>query len=255
MTLSIKSERLNYTDNGNGENLCLLHGFLENKEIWDPFLTKLTEHYRVISIDLPGHGESSLLAAGNTMVDMAHAVHSVLRECGIAKVKFIGHSMGGYVALAYAETFPQEVMGVLLMNSTPEADTLKRKELRKHGIKVAKTNYEALISMSVVNLFTQKFRANLEEEIQRTKSTALATSQQSYIACQGAMALRADYSNLFKQALFKKKIVLGAQDTLLDSSHLTRKFSNQDVEVVILDGGHMLHLENPNDLMKHLIQF
>ncbi|MFI8378375.1 alpha/beta fold hydrolase [Leeuwenhoekiella sp. NPDC079379] len=251
MALSIMSKPLNYTDVGNGEVLCLLHGFLENKEIWNPFIGKLSKKHRVITIDLAGHGESGLLAAGNTMVDMAEAVHSVLIACGIAKAKFIGHSMGGYVALAYAEKFQQEVMGVLLLNSTPEADTAKRKELRQHGIRVAKTNYEALISMSVVNLFTQKFRANLEEEIQQTKITALGTSQESYIIGQEAMALRADYSDLFKRASFKKKIILGAQDTLLDSNHLTLKFENKDVEVVVLEGGHMLHLENPNDLAEH----
>ena len=127
MMLTTDPEQLNYTQTGEGEALCLLHGFLENKNIWNPFLESLSQKYTVFAFDLPGHGQSALLNGGNTMLAMAEAVRGILKREGVDQVKLIGHSMGGYVALAFAEYFPSEVDGVLLLNSTPEADTAKRK--------------------------------------------------------------------------------------------------------------------------------
>ena len=134
MTPTINVKPLNYSENGEGEVLCLLHGFLEDKSIWNPFIHLLANKYRVIAIDLPGHGKSELLHKENTMLDMARAVNDTLKSLGVESVNFIGHSMGGYVALAYADLFPKNVWGIVLLNSTPEADTEARKKLRKHGI-------------------------------------------------------------------------------------------------------------------------
>ena len=255
MTPTINVKPLNYSENGEGEVLCLLHGFLEDKSIWNPFIHLLANKYRVIAIDLPGHGKSELLHTENTMLDMARAVHDTLKSLGVESVNFIGHSMGGYVALAYADLFPKNVWGIVLLNSTPEADTEARKKLRKHGIKVARNNYEALISMSVVNLFTKNLREELRDEIAKTKEVALTTSPASYIACQNGMAARKDYSAMFKQGMFRKQIILGASDTLINADDLLEKFDSSSIDIHILNGGHMLHLENRQALENIFLNF
>ena len=253
--LSTEKERLNYSETGKGEVLCLLHGFLENKSMWNPFLKILSSHYKVLAIDLPGHGDSLLPEKELTMQTMAKAVDDILTSKGISNIKFIGHSMGGYVALEYANIFPDKVAGILLLNSTPEADTSERKELRAHGINVAKKNYKALISMSVANLFSHELRPKLKKEIEHTQNEALKTSRESYISCQKAMSLRSDHCDLWEKSSFKKTFILGSQDTLLNADYLIKKFEKNKVESVVLEGGHMLHLENKELLLEHLAEF
>jgi pimeloyl-ACP methyl ester carboxylesterase len=91
---------------------------------------------RVITIDLLGHGETECLGYVHTMEDNADAVHSVLLELGIRKSILVGHSMGGYVALAFAELYPEYVKGLALLNSTASADSEERKLNRDRAIRV-----------------------------------------------------------------------------------------------------------------------
>lgn len=245
--------QLFYEDLGSGDVLCLLHGFLENCNMWNPIIEALSKQNRIITIDLPGHGSSDLLEESNSMHAMALAVNSVLQKLGVDSARFVGHSMGGYVALAFAEVFPQKTKGVLLLNSTPEADTEERKKMRMHAVDMAGRNYEALVSMSVTNLFSAQKRDELGGEIKITKQEALQVSPQAYIACQKNMNERKDYSDFWKQAAFKKQMVLGSEDGLINPKQMQQKFAASNVKIDVLDGGHMLHLENfkgVKDLLK-----
>ncbi|PHR95756.1 MAG: alpha/beta hydrolase [Leeuwenhoekiella sp.] len=237
-------KQLFYKEYGSGETLCLLHGFLENLEMWNGMLESLSQKYRVILIDLPGHGKSPLLAQDNGMKAMAHAVNDILETLNVETVKLVGHSMGGYVALAFAEAFPQKTKGLLLLNSTPEADTAERKKMRNHAIDMAGRNYEALVSMSVANLFSAKRSSEFEQEIKQTKTEALKVTPEAYITCQRAMRERLDYSNLWKTADLKKQMILGSDDGLIDAEKMKHKFIEAEVKIDVLTGGHMLHIEN-----------
>ena len=250
-----EGEKLFYTDCGKGETLCLLHGFLENQSMWRSMIPDLEKQYRVLAVDLPGHGASSLLKNSNRMLDMAYALDEVFTALKISRVKLVGHSMGGYVALAYAKTFPEKVDGILLLNSTPYADSDARRELREHGVDMAQRNYRALVSMSVTNLFSKELRANLEEEIEAVKQEALKTSAEAYIACQKSMAMRTDYSDFLKKADFKKLILLGREDTLINYEQLYADYKDSDVKIDVLPGGHMLHIENFSGVLAHLLVF
>ena len=103
-----KNTKISYSDIGKGTTIVLLHGFLENKNMWQKFVTDLSPKYRVITIDLLGHGESECLGYVHSMEDNADVVHAVLSELRIRKAIFVGHSMGGYVALAFAELYPSK---------------------------------------------------------------------------------------------------------------------------------------------------
>ena len=97
-----KNTTISFTDQGKGTAVVLLHGFLENKQMWNAFLSQISKRNRIIAIDLLGHGETECLGYVHTMEDQADMVHSVLQELKIRKVVLIGHSMGGYLALAFA---------------------------------------------------------------------------------------------------------------------------------------------------------
>ena len=115
MYLEHKGINIFYTDEGKGNTIVLLHGFLENALIWEPFISTLSKQNRVICIDLLGHGKTGCLGYVHTMELMAEAVEAVLIHLKIKQSTFIGHSMGGYVSLAFAEKNPDAIKGLCFM--------------------------------------------------------------------------------------------------------------------------------------------
>src|SRR3970282_1484694 len=101
-----KNTKISYSDTGKGSAIVLLHGFLENQTMWQNLVPELRQKNRIITIDLLGHGESGCVGYVHSMEDNAEAIRSVLSELRIRKAIFVGHSMGGYVALAFAELYP-----------------------------------------------------------------------------------------------------------------------------------------------------
>jgi pimeloyl-ACP methyl ester carboxylesterase len=127
MILQYKDVNIFYTEEGKGSAVVLLHGFLENSSMWLPFIPELLKNNRVICIDLLGHGNTECLGYVHTMELMADAVEAVLNHIKIRRCFLIGHSMGGYVALAFAEKNPNALKGLCLMNSTANEDTPEKK--------------------------------------------------------------------------------------------------------------------------------
>ena len=136
--------------------MVLLHGFLENKSMWNAFVPELAKKNRVITIDLLGHGETECLGYVHAMEDQADMVYALLLFLKIRKVVLVGHSMGGYIALAFAELFPDNVKGLFLLNSTSRADSEEKKINRDRAIVAVKQNYGAFVSMSIANLFSEQ---------------------------------------------------------------------------------------------------
>ena len=181
-TLLYKNTKISYTEQGKGTAVVLLHGFLENKEMWDAFVPEFLKKNRVITIDLLGHGKTECLGYVHSMEDQAEMVYVVLSELKIRKVVLIGHSMGGYVGLAFAELYPENVKGIVLLNSTSRADSEDRKTNRDRAIKAVKQNYTAFVRMSIANLFSEKNRTILLNEIENVKTEALKTPLQGIVA-------------------------------------------------------------------------
>lgn len=119
---------LHYEISGNGtENLVLLHGFLENSNMWVDMEPTLSSKFKIIKIDLPGHGKSPKIAEVQTMDLMAKKVNETLEVLGINHFHLLGHSMGGYVTLAYTDLFAGKVKSLTLFFSTFFADSEEKK--------------------------------------------------------------------------------------------------------------------------------
>ena len=101
-TLLYKNTKISYTDQGKGTAVVLLHGFLENKTMWNNYIELLAKNNRVITVDLLGHGETESLGYVHVMEDQADVIYAVLIHLLLRKVVLVVHSMGGYVALAFA---------------------------------------------------------------------------------------------------------------------------------------------------------
>ena len=143
MNLLHKNTNVHFTSIGKGNAVVLLHGFLENSAMWNEIANILSKRNRVICIDLLGHGQTGNLGYIYSMEDQAQMVKAVLNHLKLRKYVVVGHSMGGYVALAFAKLFPSAIKGLSLMNSTALPDSEEKKISRDRGIKALKKNHNA----------------------------------------------------------------------------------------------------------------
>ncbi|EKB08139.1 alpha/beta fold hydrolase [Myroides odoratus] len=191
-SLLYKNIQINYYDSGKGNALIFLHGFLENAKMWKDYMAYFSTKHRVISIDLLGHGDTGCLGYIHSVEDMADAVHAVVTHLKLKRVTLIGHSMGGYVSLAFAELYPDYVKNIVLINSTARADSPERVQNRDRAIELIKKNAPMFITMAINNLFTDAVRPLHEAEINYTREEALKTSTQGVIAALEGMKTRID---------------------------------------------------------------
>jgi len=138
MLISFRGGKIHYSDSGCGEIIVLIHGYLESMEVWENFAGRLSQKFRILRIDLPGHGHSDLFSDINSMELMAEVIKEILDIQGIKKVFLIGHSMGGYAALAFLQLFPEYLSGYSLFHSHPLSDTAETVEKRKQQRMVKK---------------------------------------------------------------------------------------------------------------------
>lgn len=255
MKIMYKNIEVGYSDSGKGTAVVLLHGFLENRGMWKDFQNVLETRNRVITIDLPGHGESGCLGYIHTMEDMADAVHAVLHDLRIRKAIFIGHSMGGYVSLAFAELYPDMVKGIVLQNSTSRPDSDERKINRGRAIRAVKQNYTAFIKLSIANLFSESNRERLAAEIDVVRDEALKTPLQGIIAALEGMKIRKDREVLLHFAPYPIMLALGEKDPVLDYTDNALQVEGTNAKLLSFPDGHMSHIENRAELLQALKNF
>lgn len=255
MILDFKNSNIYYTIDGEGSAVVLLHGFLENSEMWKALIPELSKQHQVIAIDLLGHGQTGCIGYVHTMEDMAEAVFAVLNHHNVSQANVIGHSMGGYVALAMADQNPEFFKGLCLMNSTYESDDKERKLIRTRAIKMAKTNYESLVRLSFANLFAPESKETFKKDYKAALELALQTPIQGYIAAQEGMKIRSNRFETFKSLKVKKLIIIGKKDSIVDGKKLINSIKNTSIDFVEFSEGHMSHIENKSDLSYFLLRF
>ncbi|WP_461532602.1 alpha/beta fold hydrolase [Sinomicrobium sp.] len=255
MEIGYKGIPVFFEEKGSGSAVVLLHGFLENTAMWEGFFPILSSKYRVVAIDLPGHGKTGCLGYVHTVEMMADVVREVLRYLKIRKSVLIGHSMGGYVALAFAEKHPDAVKGLVLLNATARADSLARKQNRDRAIAAVKKNHRSFIRIAVTNLFRPKNRKLFREEIAKTKSEALKTPLQGIVAALEGMKERDDREVLLHFSPYKKMIIAGKKDPILPFDSLVEQTRGTEVELVEVPDGHMSHIENKEEVLSAICWF
>lgn len=255
MQIEYKNILLHYKDIGEGNAIILLHGFLESLTIWENFIEPLSKNNRVICIDLLGHGKTPCLGYIHTMEEMAMAVHFILKHLNLNEYTLIGHSMGGYVALALAEKFPNEIKGLCLANSTAKEDTIERKQNRNRAIQAVKQNYRAFISISISNLFAKNNRVKFQKEINNLKKQAHKMPLQGIIAALEGMKIRPNREHVLKSTSFKKLMILGENDTVLNYNETVSQLKKTDVKKVVFPDGHMSYIENESLFLQEIVHF
>ena len=223
--------------------------------MWDKYVSALSKYHRVITIDLLGHGETECLGYVHTMEDQADMIFAVLISLRIRKIVLVGHSMGGYVALAFAELYPDNVKGLFLLNSTSRADSDERKINRDRAIKAVKQNYTNFVRISITNLFSEDNREVFAKEIEKVKLQALKTPLQGIVASLEGMKIRKDREVLLHFAPYPIQLVLGEKDGVLIYPETVDQIEGTKVELTTFPDGHMSHIENEKELKIALLDF
>lgn len=251
-----KDGKIYYTDAGEGEVIVLIHGYLETYDIWNGFATKLTSKYRVISVDLPGHGLSKVYGDCHTMEFMAGAIRSLLESLNLRKVVLAGHSMGGYVVLAFTELFPELLRGYCLFHSHPFADTPETVEKREKEIKVVRSGKKYLIYPgSVSNMFAAGNLIKFRDEVQRSKDIASTIRDEGITAVLNGMIIRPSRVAVMEKGKVPCLWILGKLDNYISCETVLNKVVlPANARVVVLDkSGHMGFIEE-EDLSVSIVE-
>lgn len=256
MTTSYNERSIYYTTQGEGNPIVLLHGFLESSSIWESFVTEFGKRRQIICIDLPGHGKSETLAEEHSMELMAEVVEQVLKELKVEKADLLGHSMGGYVALAFLEKNPEKVNKLILLNSTSAADSDEKMENRDRSIKLVQKNKQAYISMAISNLLTPDNNLRFQTQVDDLKKEAMLFPTEGIVAALKGMKNRTDRTRVLKHFSGKKFMLTGEQDPLLDYQDIEDLAEGTRSKLYAFPGGHLSYLENKNQFLKivHFIE-
>jgi len=255
MNFLYKNTTVHFTNTGKGSAIVLLHGFLENSTMWNEITKVISKKNNVICIDLLGHGKTENHGYIHTMQDQAEMVKTVLNHLHLRKYVLIGHSMGGYIALAFAKLFPQNVKGLCLMNSTALPDSEEKKLNRNRAIKAVKQNHKTFVRIAIPMLFSEENRTIFTSEIKQITYDALQISAQGIIASLEGMKIRKDLTSIYKNSNFPIQMIVGKQDPALDYLSLISQTQKTKVKVVEFPDGHMSHIENKDELINALTMF
>ncbi len=246
--ISWNKGQVNYLVEGEGSPVVLLHGFLENIHIWDDFITFLKQDFKVIAIDLPGFGKTSVFGENHGMTFMADTVKAVLDAENISKTILVGHSMGGYVSLAFANKYPELLKGLVLFHSHAAGDNEEGKQNRSRTMKVVEKDHKDFIASFIPLLFAEENVRRFSKEVAHLREMSFQTSKQGVMAALAGMRDREDHLELLKKAGFPIFFVVGKQDSRIPMEKILPQLSLPgQSEALILDKtGHMGFVESPD---------
>ncbi|MBA4322234.1 MAG: alpha/beta hydrolase [Odoribacter sp.] len=238
--------KIHYYDAGKGKTIVLLHGYLESAEIWRGLFKKLSKNFRVISVDLPGHGLSDMFEKSNSMEFIAMIVKELVDFLGIEKFFLTGHSLGGYVALAFLEFYPEQLLGYCLFHSHPFADSQEAIEKREREIKIVNAGKKDLMyPENVTRMFADKNLDDFSEELFRSRTIASRIPAEGIISVLKGMIARPSRLSFMEEGRVPCLWILGLMDNYIPCEHIQKEVnlpSNAGVEV-LKKSGHLGFVE------------
>lgn len=238
--------------------IVLLHGYLESMLVWDDFVPYLYKEARVVTLDLPGHGISTVTGEVHSMEFLADTVAAALRALGIARCTAVGHSMGGYVALALCERHPELLDGVVLLSSTPNADTPEKAEARRREIALVKAGKKDLLARTAPAAgFAERNRVRMKGAIDDLAEQVFVTEDEGIVALLGGMIERTDRNEMLRTTRVPVLFILGRHDGYIPAETAEKMVAGHpEAQVVWLEeSGHMGFLEEPEATAAALLAF
>lgn len=242
-----QGHKIYYTIVGKGKPVVFIHGFGETGSVWKNQIDFFSNELEMIIPDLPGSGDSEMIE-DMSMEGMAEVIHAILQEEKKDPLPVIGHSMGGYIALAFAEKYPSLLTGLGLFHSTAFADSEEKKDTRRKGIAFINEHgaFEFLKTTSP-NLFSPATKSENPDLIEEFISGLNNFSPQALVSYYNAMMNRPDRTEVLRNASYPVLFILGKYDNavpLADTLKLCSLPENSYIEI-LKNSGHMGMLEEP----------
>ena len=258
MKAEINGINLSYTDQGEGTPLVFIHAFPLSSAMWEPQIKPFSQNYRVVAIDLRGHGESDAPLWHFTLDDYAEDIHALLTHLNIKQATFIGLSMGGYTLFSLYRKFPNSVKAMVLADTRAQADT---EEAKAGRFAMAQTAYQsgpqAIAEMMMPKILAPFTMEHRQEVVDRIRKIILKNKASGIIVDLMAMSRRPDSTSLLSHISCPTLIIVGEQDVATppsEAQYMKERIPGSKV-VTIPQAGHMSNLEQPEVFNGALSEF
>jgi pimeloyl-ACP methyl ester carboxylesterase len=251
---------------GRGKTVLLLHGFGEDSNVWQPQIDFLQKYFRLLVPDIPGSGQSQFVANANieTYAEIIKAIiHDDIANLSSgenqdATISLIGHSMGGYIAIAFADKYPQYLNSFGFFHSSAFADTEEKKEVRKKAIGFIETKGgHAFLKTSIPGLFTKEYAEKNPDKVEGLMEDAKKFTEEALIQYYEAMIARPDRTAVLKNFKHPILFLIGEHDPAVPlQSSLQQCYLPAQSHIKILKhSAHMGMWEETTVANEFLLQF
>ena len=255
--IQITGKKIFYRVTGEGNPVMLVHGFGEDGTVWNNQVDFLKDKFRIIIPDLPGSGKSELIE-NSSIEDMAEVLHQIIHEEDIDHCVMIGHSMGGYITLAFAEMYWNHLTAFGLFHSSAYADSKEKITTRQKGIEfINEHGAFAFLKTATPNLFSPLTKAENPGLIDKQINSLDNFSPAALVSYYEAMISRPDRTAILLQATVPVLFIIGKYDNAvppedsLQQCHLPEKSYIH----MLNRSGHMGMLEEPQQSNQILEKF
>ncbi len=250
---------LHLCDSESGDRcIVLLHGYLESMLVWDDFIPLLYKEFRIVTVDLPGHGISMVEGDTHTMEYLAQTLNAALEELGVERCTMVGHSMGGYAALAFCQLYPQKLDGIVLLSSTPNIDSEEKRANREREIKLVEAGKkEALAAVAPAEGFAECNRHRLAPYIEDLRDQVMITEDEGIVALLRGVAQRKDQNQMLRESPVHQLFIFGTQDKYipLTAAQEIAAAHPQAQTLWLEKSGHMGFIEEREKCAEGVIEF
>lgn len=257
-SMEFHDAQLRYMDAGRGEAVVLVHGYLESLDIWEGFAEGLSGHYRVVAVDLPGHGDSACIGNVHTMALMADAVKQVLDHLEIHRAVIVGHSMGGYATLAFAEIYPEVTLGFVLFHSHALADPPEKKTNRDRTVNLVRAGKkDQVIRNHCPRTFANDNLERLKADVAFASGIAADTPEEGIIAALEGMKIRPDRRRVISGSAVPVMYIAGRKDNFISMETAKSHFNlaPEQENLILEESGHMGFIEERGKSLEGLSGF
>jgi 3-oxoadipate enol-lactonase len=248
MKTVIDGMTVGYTDQGNGTPLVFIHAFPLSKTMWQPQVDALKDTYRVITIDLGGHGESDIVLWNDSLDGYAKNIIRLLDHLEIAQAVFVGLSMGGYTLFSIYRHYADRVKALVLADTRAQADTEEGKAGRQSMAEVAfKDSASAIADLMLPKLLAPATIEQRPEIVEQVRQMILQTSTAGIVVDLVAMAARPDSTDLLSTITCPTLVIVGEDDQatpVAESQYIAQRIPGSTF-VTIPQAGHLSNFEQP----------
>ena len=255
--LNYQGKKIFYKKIGSGNAVLLVHGFGEAGNIWDHQIETLKNNYQVIIPDLPGTGQSELID-DISLEGMVEVLHDLIHELDIDSITILGHSMGGYITLAFVEKYYNHVHAFGLIHSSSYADNDEKIISRKKGIEhIKKHGAENFLTTTAANLFSTSTKETKPDVIKKYTDSLSQFSADSLIKYYEAMMARKDRTNILSNTHSPVLFIIGEHDQAVPPSDSLEQSHLPQISFIHMmsASGHMSMIEEPIKCNEAIAEF